>query len=276
MDSTAENLDTQQQTDTSADASPQINETEQEARTLGWKAQDEYKGEGWKPAEEYVAAKKTTLTTEVRALRNTVQSMQKASEAVLAHQTRVEEANRKAGYDQAMREINTRTLEAAKAGNTAAVNELNTARDNLVRHDETQRLQYQAVSQQEPVEVSQWKAENTWFDKDEDMADFAKQHEAKLTRQGVPLQTRLEMTTKKVKEVFPYKFDQQRRTQTTMATGSKTVNGGARAAPGTYEALTPEARKECDRAFGAMGGKFKVEDFRSNYVRYAKPEMFQN
>lgn len=255
----------------------EVNETEQEARTLGWKAQDEYKGEGWKPAEEYVAAKKTTLTTEVRALRNSLGQQQKAVEAVLAMQARKEEADRKAGYEQAMREINSRMTQAVKSGDAGAVNELATARDNLVRYDETQKLQQQQVAQQDPPEVAAWKADNEWFSKDEDMADFAKQHEAKLTRQGIPLQTRLEMTAKKVKEVFPYKFDQQRRTQsTTMATGNKTVGGGARPAAGTYEALTPEFKKECDKAFSAMGGKFKVEDFRNNYVRYAKPEMFQN
>lgn len=274
MDNAAENIPQEEVVITA----PETNETEQEARTLGWKAQDEYKGEGWKPAEEYVAAKKTTLTTEVRALRNTVSQMQKASEAVLAHQTRVEEANRKAGYEQAMREINSRMTEAVKTGNAGAVNELAVARDNLVRHDETQRLHQQTVNNAEPVEVTQWKTDNAWFNKDDDLTRYAKAYEMELTQQKIPLQTRLEMTAKKVKEAFPYKFDQQRRTQgTTMATGNKTVNGGSRPQAGTYDALTPDAKKECDRAFSTMGSaRMKKEDFQANYVKYAKPEMFQN
>ena len=255
-----------------------IPDVEKEARMLGWRSQEEYKGPGWKPAEDWVAEKKTTLTTEVRALRQTLNQQSKSVDALLAHQARKEEADRKAGYEQAMREINSRIADAAKVGNVTAINELNTARENLVRVDEAQRIQHQNTITQEPAEVSDWKSKNDWFNKDDDLTRYAKAYELELTQKGVPLATRLQMTAEKVKLAFPYKFDQQRRTQnTTMTTQNRTVGGNInKVEPGTYEALTPEWKKECDKAFQAMGGRAKVEDFRANYVRYAKPDMFQN
>lgn len=261
---------------TGAEGEHQISETEKEARTLGWKSQEEYKGEGWKPAEDFVTAKKTTLTTEVRALRNSIEQKNKAVDALLAHQARKEEADRQVGYQQAVREINGRIVEAGKAGNVAAITELTNARENLARNDEAQKFLVNGQTDMATT-VNAWKSENKWYESDDDLTRYARAYELELTQKGVPLAQRLQQTSEKVKQAFPYKFEQQKRTQvSTMATQNKTVGGGNRAAPGTYEALTPQAKKDCDQAFSAIGGRFKKEDFQANYVKFAKPEMFQN
>jgi NADH dehydrogenase/NADH:ubiquinone oxidoreductase subunit G len=247
---------------------------EARARRMGWKPQEEYKGKDeWVDAETFIKKTEEEVPHLRKALKNTertIQKLEKGMDAVLAHQSRQLEDASKQAYAQAIKDIETRLGKAIEDGDTEAITKSIKARDEL----RDQQLKAKKPVEQprgEPAEVADWKARNTWFQDDPVLADAAARYTDILASQGKSIIEQLEGAEKYVKETFPFKF-RQPKDAPAMPGGGNNVARNTKPKPGSYEALTSEAKAECDRTVKGSNGKISKED----WLKYASPDMFRS
>lgn len=201
-----------------------------EARSLGWKSPDEWKGKaperGFMSAKQYVERGRTVLPViesqlkkerEAKArLQNKLDALERESAAKYANLERMS----KAALDQQRRLIEAQyeaKKEAAiEIGDKAAYREAAKAEKEAIADLEERAKpakDEKADKRDElPPEVSrtidEWKAENEWFTDDEDMRAVAEKHHYKLIRDkpSLSLRENLDQVAEYVKKKFPAEF----------------------------------------------------------------------
>jgi hypothetical protein len=244
--------------------------SEDKARRLGWKPKEEYKGKGeWTDAEAFLERTENdpqALKKSLRTIERNYSKLEKTTEAILQHQQRQLEDARKQGYSQAKADLQARLDDAIESGDKEQARKIIKSKEALEERERQDEYVKPDTNQDDKV-VKSWLEKNVWYNSDPRMRAAAKQIEHELALEGVPLEDRLEQTTKLIMEDFPHKFGKKR--APSMLGGGNNTNK-ARPKAGTYEALTSEARAECDRSVKGSNGKISKED----WLRYATPDMF--
>ncbi len=240
---------------------------EEQARRMGWKPEDEFEGKNeWVDADTFLDNTDNDPVQQRKSLRTIKRNyikLEKGVDAILAHQERQVDIARQEGYEKAQAESDARFNQAVEDGDDEAVRE----------------LYKQKTSEQpehDPV-VEAWAKDNPWYKTDPIMTDAAAVYQKVLINKGVSIADSLADTTEYIKLHFPQMFPKQRR-------APNVVNGANRnnvvvktkVEPGSYEALTPEFRTQCDNFVKRMKAKgFTNDAARSEFMDCAQPEMFQ-
>lgn len=264
----AANEDGQESTEESSQEGGEQEKTpEERARLLGWSPKDDYKGDPdkWVDAETYIEDAENDyrrMRKVNKVLERKLDKQEKSIEAILAYQTRQVEDAEKQAYERGVLEVEERYKKAVEDGDVEAAEQAWKDRDNI-----------KPPTASDDTIVQAWIAKTSWYNKDMAMTAAAQAKEGELYERGLPLKQRLEAVDAFIQEEFPHKFEARKpKLAPTMVNGrGNNVNRKTKIKPGSYEALTDEARRECDWTVKGSNGKITKE----KWLRYAEPHMFK-
>jgi hypothetical protein len=244
---------------------------EDRAKRMGWKPKDEFQGIGeWVSAEEFLKRGENDpaeLKRQNRTMERSIQKLEKSMEALLSHQQREIEAREKSAYERGYAAYEAQIDKAIEDGDTDAAKRAIKGRDELQKREHerlTQKKEEITASPQVNPMVQDWQKRNSWFGKDTVLTDYAQKHCDYLAKQGKSEEQQLKEVEAYIRETFPHKF---RSKQAPMMPSGGTAQPKGKPKYGTYEALKPEYKAECDR-----NEKNGIK--REAFLRYCEPEMF--
>lgn len=268
---------------------------ERQARRLGWRPIEEYKGpaDKWVDAAEFVRQADEDLPRIRHAnktLERTVKRLEDGMQEVINHQQRQEQAAYERGRQDQLREAEARHKQAVEAGDTAGAEKA--LKDVVAASKPAAPAAPKAggLTPEQSAIIDDWKGENPWFGLDAVMTDAAKKQQAIYQNQGMSLEESLERTTLYIQRKFPQEFEEMppsrqddienpppRRQPPAMGQrrNSSVRTPPAKPKAGSYEALTPEARVQCDRFVAAKGKTPEAQKLaRAEWLRFATPDLF--
>lgn len=267
----------------------QTGDAETTARRMGWRPKDEFKGDAakWVDAETFVAERWDDLPK----LRRTVRDMEtgfKRLEGQLKEQTEVfsnyrdfaSRAEQRA-YERARGELEAKLQVAVASADTEGFKQVQAELKQLEKDTPPGKPATAATTTTErkvdtpaepPREITEWIAENPWFNSDLELHEAAKSLDAGLraSHPGMPYSERLAMVKERVMRNYPEKFGANARRD---APSSVANPGGAtppRKKGKTYDDLPPEAKKACDKYVKTIppdknGKKYTRDDYVRDY-----------
>lgn len=185
-------------------AKPDVFETK--ALEMGWRPKEEWDG----PEEEFIDAKefvrRQPLFEKIESQSKAIKQLNAAFEALKTHHTKVKESE----YKRALESLKQAKKEALREGET----ERALAYEEKIEEVEQQKAEFDAEAAK--VETPQtaeahpefvaWKQRNGWYNKDQELRDFADTYGITLARQGKSPQEVLDAVAKQVRKAFPEKF----------------------------------------------------------------------
>ena len=243
-------------------------EKEQQAKAQGWSPKEDWKGpeDKWVDAETFL--KRGENITGVMKERNGYLTRElREVRALLVEQKDMAQRARIQGYQQALEDIQRRQREAAASADVEAFDAAERDRAKVVRAYNEDQSRAPGVVVDHDFE--EWKTENTWFDDDEDMTAYARAISESIQRkEGIGGRKLYDAVTKRVKQNFPHKFGNPRRSD------AGAVEAGAQPpAPKksgkTFDDLPASAKASYEKMakqFKQAGIEFKKEEYLANYV----------
>lgn len=175
---------------------------ESRARELGWRPKEEFGGDedNFVDAKEFV--QRQPLFEKIEHQSRELKNVKKTLDALKGHYTKVQEVE----YQ--------RALSALQASKAEAISEADGQRtiqiENQIKKAEREFQQIREDAKDpapsDPSEFVSWKAQNTWYEKDESMRIFADAIGSRLAGEGMTPPEVLAAVAKKVKAEFPHKF----------------------------------------------------------------------
>lgn len=241
---------------------------EERARRLGWVPEDQWRGRpgAWVPAsqfldrvlanrpifEERLEQMERRHATETADLK---QKIEESGEVLLEISERFKRADQ-AGYERARRQLEEEMESAVAEADTERFREAKGRLDSLkppepakqpAKDDETPAKA--PAAKPNPI-VTEWVADNPWFNKDMVCHQMAEALHVELlrTHPHLSLRDNLDEVTRQVKERFPERFDNPRRrapSTTTPPSGDRLARNGKRGR--SYDDLPDDAKKACDK-----------------------------
>jgi hypothetical protein len=292
-------------------------DVETRAKRMGWVPLDDFRGDPDRhlSPEEYIRRAEEQLPIAKGTLRQMEKKMA-AQEALLREQSErmkhmqssfekfvtFSKASEERAYNKALEELKTKQLEAVESGDVDAFKEVSKELDEHIKtrgeavgeavgkERGDQAGGYKPPEWAEPGSFEAWLSENSWFNENPRMANFAHSMDALLHRTKPKLRQseRLAEITKLVREEFPGYFGsgseagdggverEKRRGSPVEGSGTGGYSSGAARSGSqkgrSYYDLPPEARRMCDEWTGNDGkGKtgtlpgFTREDYLKNY-----------
>lgn len=263
-----------------------IGTVEEQASAMGWRPDGKLSAQEFvERAEQRLDISRGTnkqLLREVRRLSATNEELQSTIGSIRADMTQFVEFHKeseKRGYEKALRDVKAEQQQAFNDGNEPAFRAASEKLDQLIKSHpavvgkdlgepkpavrekspssvNTGNPELDRWLGTEPGALDDWMSQNTWFNEDLEMADYAEKVDKMLHRKyklSIPQSQHLEEVTNEVKKKFPnYKAWANPRRAAAAA-----VEGGGAGAPvkgdRTYDALPPEARTQCDKWTGVDG-----------------------
>lgn len=244
-----------------ADAAPQINETEDRARRMGWVPREEFRGDPdrWRPADEFLDRGEKVLPIlqqNYRALEDRYTGLQtemrEARQALSDLTDRARRSDERA-YQRAMRDLEARRQAAVASGDATAFAAADQEIQSLRESAPAPRKDEPRASKEEPTvppkgpapEVAAFVQANPWFTTNIEARQDAIAIQSSVDRQhpGLSLAERLEITRKKVRQLHPALFENTRRAAPA-AVSSPSGDGARKPNPRGFEALPADVRKE--------------------------------
>lgn len=186
-------------------------EAENRARELNWKPKEEWKGapEDWVDAREYLV--REPLLKEVRELKKHIKTQREQTDRDMQIITAQFSQMSELAYKKAVSELETQRDLAIQDQDIKAVKEL----DKRISEADAEHLKtvaqtrpQQRVQDIQNEELDNWRKENTWFDKDQELQDEAvvigvgyMQKNPKKTQAQM-----LQYVEDRVKKIYPDKF----------------------------------------------------------------------
>lgn len=171
---------------------------EAEARLLGWKPQEEFKGpaDKWTDAEAFVAKRNDN----VGMLRNDYEKLQRQFRDLEKRSARSE----REGFNRAMEIVAKKQREAVETGDTAAFDEAEKERKKLEKDAATPTIDVD----QRKEEFMEWRADNLWYGQNSLLSEWADTQAEKMMKdKGSFLgPENLSALAVKVKDRFGQKF----------------------------------------------------------------------
>jgi hypothetical protein len=212
-------------------------ESEAEARRLGWKPQDEWKGnpKDWKPAEKFIRDGENThgyLKKQVDHLKRTIHAQTQAIATISQRE-----------YDRAKAE-----LEAAME---VAVDDGDKERVNLLRQQEKslEKVKPQDANFLDPAALDFQERNADWIGKDVKKTRYAevlaKEYDVQVSAGKITIEEAIEKIEEELEEVFSKKAPKEQPAkpaiQRTGASSSQRGGGGKE-----FSSLPPEAKDVCE------------------------------
>lgn len=290
MKTSAEDIEDEQLPPNNPDEGDDIGDAEAQARRMGWKPEAEFRGDKskWVDAAAFVRQAEEdapSLRKTVHQLQHTLSKTERGMQQIISHQHRMAQQERQRGYEEAMEKLDRNLDKAVEEGDAATARKITNSKTELARQ--------QAQDVADPSEdggtddaatLTDWKQDNAWYGSDFKKTKFANEYEDFLARKGVKdLSERLRLTAEEVEREFseggadddaPPPREPTRRAPAMMG------RGGHRAPKlkpkfGTYEALRPENRADCDTYVRSMSVHGHKEDAaRKMWLQYATTDMF--
>lgn len=225
--------------ETETDDIAQSPPVEDEARRLGWRPKDEFKGDEskWIDAETFVAKGREILPI-VQANNKALEKKVAEMEKTMAEAREFFSKSEKRAYEAALKDIEARMDAAVDAGDVATARAITKEATELAA--EMKAAPKPDAPKANPV-FDSWMEENPWFNVDDDLTAYAR---GLSFPAGTPDDEQLKLIAAKVKKAFPHKFENARRAQPAAVEGA--ANGSRKAAKGWAD-LPPEARAQADR-----------------------------
>lgn len=219
----AEQAHIEPQTETPAETTQtSIDPYESEAREQGWKPQDEYEGDPnkWRPAKEFV--ERGELFGKIDSLGKELKDTKKALKMLQEHHSKVKETE----YNRAVTELKTLQKKHLEEGNSDEYLKTTELLTDLKAEQKARevlgRQQAEAAKNQVDPRFVQWQEKNTWYNKDQDMRQFADTLGLGYAQAnpGMDPDDVLEYVSKQVKLAFRDKFENPNRTKPSAVEGS--------------------------------------------------------
>lgn len=284
-----------------AEVDPEI---ERRARRKGWRPIEEFNGDKskWVDAATFLRRGEESLPlalAENRRLESQmaelIQERRKDRQEIEAfrndfksYRDRAEKAEERA-YKRALAEIEEQRRKAVEYGDVPGFEKAEQARKDLEENYDLPKFvkeppSRRAKSDEEVEEESRrgntggldpdtkaWIDQNSWFNADEDLRDYAVARDATLARRhpGMSVKERLALVKDDTRKAFPDKFSNPRRDDPPSVGAPSTRSDRAvRSKAKTFENLPQQARTECDRQFRTLGAGMTQDAWRKEYCKY--------
>lgn len=181
---------------------------ESKAIEMGWNPDKEGVDPGkWIGAEEYIA--RAPLFEKNRKLSRKVKELESSVNALKGHYSKIEGI----AYEKALQTLKEQKIKAMEEFDHKKVAELD---EEIVDMKSKSPMQERQGKDIPPLpEFLEWKETNEWYDKDEDLKEYADfvgvRHAAK--NEGIEPEDLYKFVEKKVRERFPEKFSNKNKTQ---------------------------------------------------------------
>lgn len=250
-------------------APAELSEVEQKAVKMGWTPKEEFKGDPakWRSAEEFVDRGENMLPivkARVTQQAKEIEELKAAMKQFGEYHTKTEQR----AYEKAMADLRQQRADAIAAADGVKFDEVDSQIEQMRRQieDKAKIAEVKPRAEEDPV-YKEWEADNKWV-KDPELEQYAYDIGLKLKESGIRATGRdfLELVGKKVKTLFPEKFENPRRA------AAASVEGGVpapRKGGKSYADLPADARSACDRmAKNAYSGDEKATaQFKAEYVK---------
>lgn len=246
---------------------------EDRARMYGWKPEEEFQGKGeWTDAETFLKRQEEDAKEALKANRNIerrYEKLEKTVDAIYAHQQRQIEAAKEQGYKEGLNAYNEKIKQAASEGDAETTDKLVQERDKYIKSQSED-----VYSEQDHAFAEDWKSKNDWYGSDPVLSDAAVAICNAEAQKGSSVQQQLEAAEKYVRETWPHKF-RQAKTPPVMPGNGSGVRMDRASKIGTYDALIPEMKAECDRFVRDQEGRGKAKDeAEKEFLKFATQDMY--
>jgi hypothetical protein len=246
--------------------------SEEQARRLGWKPKEDYKGESeWRDWKEFLdeealnapqlrAANKVMKRREAQ-MEKRLRKMEAAFNEVKQYVTEAEER----GYNRAVTDIRKRQREAVALGDTDAYDEAEQELADLTKEVKAKAPKQPEVDPEVQKSFRKWERDNDWYGSDDVMTAVADRIAAKMgtyAENDMEPDEYLEELTARVKKELPHKFKSDPLPKKRSAVEGVGETRAARNAE-TFENLPLEARQQYQR-FIDMDVPVKKDVFTKN------------
>lgn len=204
------------------------NTIEDRAREQGWRPKEDYDGDPskWVSAETFVA--KGELIDKIEALGKKLKDSEKTINLLKDHHAKVKDTE----FKNAVAFLKAQKKEAYEQGDVDKIIELD---DKIAEYRDTQKRQQEQIAQEKAdssvhPDFQSWTSDNPWYDKDSEMRADADAIGAayKNNNQNKTPAEILEHVTKKIKLMYPEKFQNQYRNKPSAVEGAGTRQGVSR------------------------------------------------
>jgi hypothetical protein len=230
-------------------------EVVQEAVDTGWIPEDQFKGDKsmWRDADKWVERGRElipiikthnkTLRTEVATLKSAADEQSKTLKRLI----KMSESTTKQAYERAKADIVQQQESAVTEGDVETFQRLEKRKDELVPPElpETKEEPAEGVANPEYLE---WHKKNDWFLTDQDMTDFANAYAARIDpKLAMPVGDRCATVEKKVRELFPQKFNNPNRNNPSPVDGGSVQPAPPASDGNAYADLPVDVKTVCNR-----------------------------
>ena len=209
---------------------------EDQAREQGWKPKEEYQGDPskWRPAKEFVD--RGELFSKIDTMGKELKETKKALAMLQEHHSKVREVE----YSKALTELKTLQKKHLEEGNSDGYLETTELLTDLKAEQKAREVVKEVTPQQQDPRFLNWVDENRWYQKDDEMRQFADSIGMGYaqTHPNQDPEEVLRYVTKQVKERFRDKFINPNRNKPS-AVGTSDTNTESR---GSFQ-LTEDERR---------------------------------
>ncbi len=239
------------------------NGVEDQARSLGWKPKDEFRGDpsNWADAEQYVEfhsknngmlrSANEKVSKELAEVKRQLQTLDSSHRKIFELQIK----KMREEYDSQISFLKAQKREALRSGEHEMAADLDDQIDNLksrgpelpdIPQNRPQLDRYGLPPnwRSDPT-LSEWADRNTWFAKDEDMTAWAGNIGQILRDQypQMPIDELLNTVSERARKAFPHKFTSRRAGPESATTGAAQASNAK-----SYGSLPRDAKQACDDA----------------------------
>ncbi len=187
---------------------PAISESERAAREKGWRPKEEFEGNAaeWVDHEEF--HRRTPLFDKISKQNKTLKDLNAKIIALVEHNQNLEKRTR----EKVLAELKQQRKEAVQYGDTEAFDEVEKRIEEVQAEELSLKIDDEPAAPAEPVQeipqpIKDFAERNdSWFEKDKEMTDYAVYKVQSLTNQGIAINDALEQAEAAVKATFAAKL----------------------------------------------------------------------
>lgn len=214
-----------QQEEQQQEASPQPDPIEIEARQHGWRPKEEFEadernaGKKWRTADDFMDRK--SLFDKIDAVQQENKTLKKGVQNLSQHYQQVE----KRAYEKALADLKAQRIAALEDEDLVRAERIRDEMDEV--KEKMNKVQPPVTISEPPSELIEWKSQNTWYQRDDVMTNYADGLGNKLLAEGKAPGEILREVERRVRQAFPEKFRNPNKD-----TAPEVVGSGKRATAG--------------------------------------------
>ena len=264
-DQVTEQSDTDEQAPDTEEIPSELSESEQSARAAGWRPKDEFNGpkDKWVNHDEF--NRRAELFDKIGSQNKAIKDLNKKLDALINHNQSLETKTR----EKVLAELEAQKREAIGFGDTEAfdaveakIEELEKQESTLkVEDDEPEQAPAQPEQQEIPKPIKDFaERNNTWFEKDREMTEFAVFKVQQATNAGIPINEALEQAEASVKSMFASKLAPAPNPRKSKP--AAVMSGQNESRPSTNKQFS-DLTSEQKQVWQALKGTMSLDDFLS-------------